>query len=156
MSERLTSRYGYAVMARFVYSDPDKRDHVQKTDMYHMGPGEGFIFWGKGDTPEDPIPFTRKTIEEELENILTARKENVQLIAFIDESSGELLMTGGAGGSGVRINNATPKEERVITAQYGRLLFAGIWGESQEEADAHLRCTAGAANPQKLTSQSHV
>ena len=135
MSEFLEPGPGYAIIGRWVYPRQDDANinHILQSDTYELAPGEGLLFVGDGDNPDTPVRFQ----QSELENILRETDpRKVQIMAIVEQRSGGLLFTDMTQENSIGIGQQTP--QKVMTAKYGRITFAGIWGESQEEARGRL------------------
>jgi len=135
-NERLRQNPGFAVVVRFNYSGERINRRVQSVDQFELTPGEGLLFIGEGDLPETPVPITKATLAEELRAIHPTRQ--LQLIAFVDEQSGGLLFSDGTPERSFGITRDIPVKQRFLSVNFGNTTFAGIWGESRQEAYACL------------------
>jgi hypothetical protein len=133
MSEILKENPGFAIIARFRYSD-SSRQKVEGVDQYSLTPGSGIVFSGKGDSDSHPTFFSKQTLDKTLQSIPPS---DIQLIVFLDDSLGGLLFTDGTKENSYGINQNS--EVDTLTANYGRLSFAGIFASNEKHARAKLR-----------------
>ena len=136
MREFLEPGPGFAIIGRFVYPSKDDHSHVQQTDRFDLVQGEGILFTGKKDNPGKPIRFKQSELNEIIQQI---EPGTIQLMALVDKTSGGLLFTDLTKENSFGIAKHTPKERRALVVNFGRIVFAGIWGESQEEANQRLK-----------------
>lgn len=126
----------HALVARFIYEDASKK-HVTQANQYHLTPGEGIVFYGENDLTSIAASFQQPEIEFVLQTILQEQK-TLQLLAVLDMHNRGLLLSQGPERNW-GINGNIPKGQRMVGLDYGRMQFAGIWGESQQEVTETLR-----------------
>lgn len=123
--------HGFALVARFVYPSPVDTDHVVRVDQYELEPGQGLLFIGEGDTPEEPIRFEQSQATDVLQSTDLSK---LQLIAALEMKTGALMFSDGTEGNSIAVDATFGESLPVITVKYGRMLFAGIWGKDRESA----------------------
>jgi hypothetical protein len=137
MSEALTNPPGFAIIAEFIYPSENDRKHVESVRQYTLRRGQGLLFIGNLDTPEEPISFQQSQMVEALRTVPEGKQ--IQMIAVVEENQGSLLFTDGTPDNSTAVGLQTPQEKRVMLAHFGRIDFAGIWGKSEAEATQTLR-----------------
>lgn len=126
---------GFAIIGRFIYPSSGDRRQVQRTDTYELAPGEGILFTGRGDEVYEPTFFKQSKMRDAL---MSVEPETVQMIVILEEMSGGLLITDPAGNHSYGITKGVPPSGRAMVVSRGRVHYAGIWGETQEEAHQRL------------------
>jgi len=126
----------HALVARFMYEDESMK-HVIQANQYHLTPGEGIVFYGEDDLTSVAASFQQPEIEFVLGTILQEQK-TLQLMAVLDMHNRGLLLSQGPNRNW-GINGRIPKGQRMVGIDYGRIQFAGIWGESKDEVSETLR-----------------
>lgn len=131
MGERL----GYAIIGRFVYTGSEEPRCIERADTYTLDTGEGLLFFGNGDEPQEPLRFIQSEIIDVLQE---TDLSTMQILAIVEETYGGLLFTDLTPENTKGVGPPTSRESRVMIAEYGKITIAGIWGETEIEARTRL------------------
>ena len=125
----------HALVTRFTFED-DTLKHAINAEQYFLTPGNGIVFYGEGDKTSIAATFEQSDITYVLQNL---EPGSLQLLSILDTTTGGLLFTQGTPETSIGLNRQMPKGQRQMGVTYGRLQFAGIWGESKQEVRETLQ-----------------